>query len=556
MDDSLLLSLYDGDGMRMVDGLAIHGIGIPGGHLMERAGLAVATEILERYEPDEVVVFAGKGNNGGDGFVIARELFDAGVEVTVFLLAAPEEYGGDARLNLEILERLGVDVRPVTGGDEVAGANEAVSEAGAAGEGGAAGATVAPSEAAVVGEAAVLLAGMADVVVDAVFGTGFAGAAQGLPAAVIELINEAPGYVVSVDIMSGVAAGSGAVDGPAVAADLTVALHAAKVGHFVTPGGALSGEVAIAPIGIPSLCDQEPAARLLTEPAMAELLVPKGSLDHKRSVGTLLVVGGSRGMEGAAHLAAFAALRGGAGLVHCAVPKGAAGHKPYPEIITVAVPGDDGRYDVAAREALFAQAAQLRAAVVGPGLGRGDGAAALVRELLELDVPLLLDADGLHALGDRLELLAERAYPTVITPHEGELGRLLGRPAADVAAQRLECAHEAAARGNVTVVLKGEASIVAEPSGPAYVVPTGNPGLATPGTGDVLSGLIGAQLAKGLPATEAACLGAYVHGLAADLVAGEIGTEGMVASDLFEFVPAALERLKTCAREEHCERSF
>jgi NAD(P)H-hydrate epimerase len=524
MDESLLLGLYGAEGMQKVDGLAIQGIGIPGGHLMERAGLAVATEILERYAPEEVVIFAGKGNNGGDGFVVARELFDQGVEVTVFLLAAPDDYKGDARLNLDILGRLGVDVRPATDG------------------GGAP------------GEEAMLLTEMADVVVDAVFGTGFTGAAGGPAAAVIELINEAPGAVVSVDIMSGVSASTGAVDGPAVSADLTVTLHAAKVGHFVTPGGAYSGEVVIAPIGIPSLCDLDPQVWLLTEEAMAELLVPKGPLDHKRSVGTVLVVGGSKGMEGAAHMAAFAALRGGAGLVHVALPDGAGASKPYAEVIAVTVPGEDGQFGLAARAALFEQAGQLKAAAVGPGFGRGDGAQTLIKELIGLDVPLLLDADGLYALGDRLELLAERSAPTVITPHEGELGRLTGRSAAEVAAQRLESALSAAARGGVTVVLKGEATIVADPSGVAYVVPTGNPGLATPGTGDVLSGVIVAQLAKGLPATDAACLGAYLHGLAADLAADDVvGTDCMVASDLFHYLPAAVERLKAGPQEESDE---
>ncbi len=524
MDESLLLGLYTADGMQKVDGTAIHGIGIPGGHLMERAGLAAATEILERYEPEEAVVFAGKGNNGGDGFVVARELFDADVEVTVFLLAPAEEYTGDAKLNLDILAALGVDVRSAT------------DEAGALSEG------------------SMVLTEMADVVVDAIFGTGFTGAAKGPAAAAIELMNEAPGAVVSVDIMSGVGANTGAVHGPAVEADLTVALHAAKVGHFVTPGGSFSGEVVIVPIGIPALCDHGADVWLLTEPGVAGLVVPKGSLDHKRSVGTVLVVGGSRGMEGAAHMAAFAALRGGAGLVHAALPAGAGADKPFAEVITVTVPGADGQFGLAARSALFEQAGQLKAVAVGPGLGRADEAKLLVRELIGIDRPLLLDADGLYALGDRLELVAERKKPTVLTPHEGELGRLIGRPAAEVAAQRLECARSAARRANATVLLKGEATIVADPSGRAYVVPTGNPGLATPGTGDVLSGVIVAQLAKGLPATDAACLGAYLHGLAADLAAADVvGTEGMVASDLFHYLPAAVERLKAGPQEESHE---
>ena len=521
MDESLLLPLYSADGMRKVDGMAIDGLGIPGGHLMERAGLAVATEIFARFEPEEAVVFAGKGNNGGDGFVVARELFNGGVEVTVFVLATPAEYTGDAALNLHVLEQLGVDVLPAAGDD---------------GE---------------LHEGVGALTEMADVVVDAIFGTGFTGAAKGPAALAIELINEAPGVVVSVDIASGVGADAGAVHGPAVMADLTVALHAAKAGHFITPGGAFSGEVVIVPIGIPPLCDHEADVWLLTEDAVAELVVPKAALDHKRSVGTVLVVGGSRGMTGAAHMAAMAALRAGAGLVHVALPQGAGGEKPFLEVVTVEVPGDDGQFSAEAREALFAQAAGLKAAAVGPGLGRSDGAGVLVHELLALERPLLLDADGLYALGDRPEALAGREQPTVLTPHEGELARLLGRSADEVAAQRLACAVSAAQRSGATVLLKGEATIVADPGGRAYVVPTGNPGLATPGTGDVLSGAIVAQLAKGLSATEAACLGAYLHGLAADLAAEQaVGTDGMVAGDVIQFLPAALERLKAGPEEE------
>ncbi len=520
MYESLLLGLYTVEAMQHADTAAISGVGIPGGHLMERAGLAVAGEILERYDPEEVVVFAGKGNNGGDGFVVARELFNADVEVTVFTLAAADEYSGDAKLNLAILDKLGVDVR------------QAFAESGG------------------VAEDVLAITEMADVVVDAIFGTGFTGAAKGTAAAIIALINQAPGAVVSVDIASGVGASTGAVHGPAVAADLTVALHAAKIGHFVTPGGTCSGEVVVVPIGIPPLCDQDADVWLLGDEGVAPLIVPKGALDHKRSVGTVLVVGGSQGMSGAAHMTGMAALRAGAGLVHAAFPAGTHGPKPYPEVITVEVPGADGQFTLAGRGALYDEMARLKAVAVGPGLGRADEAQLLVRELLGVDRPLLLDADGLYALGDRLELLAERKMPTVLTPHEGELGRLLGFTAAEVAVQRLTCARSAAQRSGATVLLKGEASIVADPSGRAYIIPTGNPGLATPGTGDVLSGVIVAQLAKGLDATDAACLGGYLHGLAADLAAEKVGTEGMVASDLFQYLPAAVERLKAGPQEE------
>ena len=272
-------------------------------------------------------------------------------------------------------------------------------------------------------------------------------------------------------------------------------MHAAKVGHFVTPGGSLSGDVSIVPIGIPAGSETEADVWLLDLPGLTPILKPKGALDHKRSVGTVLVVGGSRGMGGAAFLAAMGALRSGAGLVHVALPASAAAGKPFIEVITTTLP-DEQSVGPASLAALREEMRRFKAVAIGPGLGREDATAQVVRELVKEPVPLLLDADGLWALGEELALLKGRGAPAVLTPHEGELGRLLGRPAAEVAAHRLACAREAAAASGATVLLKGEASIVADPSGAAYIIPTGNPGLATPGTGDVLSGAIVAQLAK------------------------------------------------------------
>ncbi len=527
MSKPLLPALFTAEAMRATDHAAINDVGIPSGHLMERAGLAVAREIIERYEPRDAVVFAGKGNNGGDGFVVARELAEADAAVTVYTLAPDEAYTAEAALNLRILRALGtVEVLHLFGGE-------------------------APLE------SVELQAAMADVVVDAIFGTGFRGAASGEAAAAIELINDACSPVVSVDIASGVDASTGRVEGPVVMADLTVALHAPKVGHFVTPGGISSGEVVVVAIGIPSGCNAEAQAWLLTEEVMAELLVPKGALSHKRSVGTLTVVGGAAGMGGAARLAGVAALRAGGGLTRVLRPAGSpAAAGLYPELIELEVPGEAGEFCEASAERLKAEASALGALVLGPGYGRGGAAQHLAAHLMLTPRPLLLDADGLYALGaDGLELLTEREQPTVLTPHEGEMARLLALSPEQVAADRLGCARLAAERGRCVVVLKGEGTVVADHLGAAFVVPTGNPGLATPGTGDVLSGVIGAQLAKGLGALDAACLGAYLHGLAADLAAERaVGTEGMLASDLLDFLPAAIEQLKSDqeeARHEH-----
>ena len=504
MLESLSVGLFTAEKMRATDAAAIEGLGIPGGHLMERAGVAVARELMLAFEPESVVIYAGKGNNGGDGFVVARELFNAGVDVTVHAIAGRDAYRGDARLNLEIAEKLGVEV--VDG--------------------------VAP-------------VGDADVALDAVFGTGFAGVAEGAAAEAIAAMNASAAAVVALDIASGVDASTGEINGPAVLADLTVTLHAPKVGHFVSPGDRCAGHVVAVPIGIPPACDEQADVFALTSDAVGLLVRPKTEADHKRSVGTVLVAGGSRGMTGAAAMAALGALRSGAGLVHCILPCDLVGEKPYLEVINVAAPGE-GRLGHDALAAIRAEMGRLKATALGPGMGRDDDTVALVRELVavEPDVPLVIDADGLFALAADLELLAGRTAGTVLTPHEGELARLLGTTAAEVAAHRLASVREAARRGAATVLLKGNRTIVADPDGTAFVVPTGNPGLATPGTGDVLTGIIAGQLAKGLSATEAACLGAYVHGLAADMaVDTTVSTEGLIASDLFDFLPLAVERL-------------
>jgi ADP-dependent NAD(P)H-hydrate dehydratase / NAD(P)H-hydrate epimerase len=518
MYESLLTGLYTAERMRAMDQAAIEGAGITGGHLMERAGVGVTRETLQRFDPELAVVYAGKGNNGGDGFVVARELTNAGVDVLVVCVAGRDGYTGDALLNLQIIDRLQFTILDGLPEDD---------------------------------ERIDLMD--CDLVVDAIFGTGFSGAAHGPAAEAIELINATPAPVVSIDIASGVDASTGEVAGPAVAADLTVTMHAAKVGHFVTPGGTLSGDVAIVPIGIPAGMEVEADMWLLDAQGLNPILRPKGALDHKRSVGTVLVVGGSRGMGGAAFLAAMGALRSGAGLVHVALPASAAAGKPFVEVITTVMP-DEQFLGTASLGALREQMGRFKAVALGPGIGREGATVELVRELVKEPVPLLLDADGLWALGQDLSLLKDRGAPAVLTPHEGELGRLLGRPADEVAAHRLASAREAAAASGATVLLKGEASIVADPSGAAFVIPTGNPGLATPGTGDVLGGAIVAQLAKGMSATDAACLGGYLHGLAADLAAElKVGTEGMIAGDLLEFLPPAVERVKADTGEDEDE---
>jgi ADP-dependent NAD(P)H-hydrate dehydratase / NAD(P)H-hydrate epimerase len=366
-----------------------------------------------------------------------------------------------------------------------------------------------------------------DVVIDALFGTGFSGVPRPDAAAIIERVNAGPAPVVSVDLPSGVDASTGEIAGVVVDADLTVTFHAAKVGLAVAPGRLHAGRVIVADIGL------EPALTVVSR-ALPDLLdeVPRrGTRSTKYSAGSVLVVGGQPGMAGAACLSAMAALRADAGYVILAVP---AESLRAAEMLALE-PVKLAWSDVDAATVLAAAAHRASAIAIGPGLGRSDSRQTLVRELLDgIDLPAVVDADGLFGLEP-----IERSAATVLTPHSGELARLLERDSAWVDAHRLEAARTAAARFGATVLLKGADTIVAAPGGATVVCDVGPPSLATAGTGDVLTGVVGAFLSKGLDGPTAAAAAALAHGRAASLAAH---ATGLVASDLLDLLPAAIER--------------
>jgi NAD(P)H-hydrate epimerase len=397
---------------------------------------------------------------------------------------------------------------------------------------------------------ALALAREGDLVVDALFGTGLDRALDGLFAAAAEGLSSLGLPVVAVDLPSGLDASSHQPLGPHARADLTVTFAALKVAHVLPPASLACGEVAVADLGVPpSLVDEaEGDLHLLLGEEIGGLL-PLRALDvHKGSYGHLLVVAGSPGKAGAAVLAARAAVRAGAGLVTAAVPSPllpalAAGSV---ESMTLPLPCDEeGRLRSAAVEPLLAMAARCTALAVGPGLGTDGDTPQTVRRLVrECPMPLLLDADGLNAFAGQPESLRERQTPTVLTPHPGELARLLGTTAAEVNADRLGAAREAARLTGCVVALKGHLTVVAAPDGPVAINTTGNAGMASGGSGDVLTGALGALLAQGLDPWEAACVGVFVHGLAGDLVAAELGPEAIPAGDLAAALPRALSTLR------------
>jgi ADP-dependent NAD(P)H-hydrate dehydratase / NAD(P)H-hydrate epimerase len=476
--------------------------------LMENAGRAVARSTVDlaggAYGRRAVVV-CGKGNNGGDGLVAARALSRRGMGVTVVLLERPEEFRGAARSNFHRLAAADERWHPF---------------------------------------AAAALArdiARADVVIDAVFGTGFRGKPEGDVARAIELINELATSVVAVDIPSGVEGETGMVRGEAVFADLTVTLGALKPGVVFHPGAEHAGTVEVADIGFPEDLVMSDLSMVEAQD-VAGLLPRRPPESHKRDA-VVMVLAGSRAMTGAPVLAATAAYRAGAGLVTLAVPEG---------ILTVVQEGiaeatflplretEEGTIDERAWELFRERLEEVDAVAVGPGLTTNPSTVELVRNLVaESPVPMVLDADGLNAFAGRAHLLSERAADIVITPHAGEFGRLAGLASREVLEDRVGHARKAAAEYRCPVLLKGSRAVVAEPGGLVRVNPTGGPVLATGGTGDVLTGAIAGLIARGLAPADAAVAASYFHGVAGALAAAELG-EGTVASDVAVRLPPAM----------------
>ena len=502
--EAWLTPCLNADEMRAVDAWAIEKQGVPSLQLMETAGQTVARAAAERAGSGPIAVVCGKGNNGGDGLVAARLLRETGFEVEALLLWPADQLSGDAEANLERFGR----------------AREIESA-----------------------ELADVLEG-ASVVVDAIFGTGFAGEPRDPAAAAIETINTAGAPVVSADIASGVNAGSGEVEGAAVSAAATVTFHASKLGHWVAPGKAHTGELLVAPIGIPAGAPVSAGAGLIDE-GILDLPTARAAGATKFSSGQVVVVGGSRGLTGAVCMSANAAIRSGAGYATVAVPADLEQifEVKLTEVMSVGCASREGRLRRAASEQVMEVCERAEAVVLGPGIGREDGTKDLVRGLAKrIKAPLVLDADGLNAHAGRLHGLRERDAAAILTPHEGELGRLLEVDSEQVKAHRIASAAEAAELCGGIVVLKGDDTIVTDGERLA-VNRGGSPALATAGTGDVLSGMIAAMIARGLDPFAGTCAAVVAHARAGRDAAVRIGApESVIAGDVIDSIPAGLRR--------------
>jgi len=478
-----LQPLYDAEGIRAVDRWAIEEMGVPSAQLMEAAAGALAEAVAGLSPQGPVRVLCGKGNNGGDGEIAARKLARMGFEVEV-----AHVFGAELPADLD---------------------------AWLAGSG---------------------------AVVDAIFGTGFAGEPREPVAGVIDAINRCGAPVVACDIASGVDASSGEIAGIAVEADLTVSFHAAKLGQRIAPGKWHCGELRVVPIGIPAGAPSRPAGGTI-DPAVLALAPHRGARSTKFSSGQVTIAGASRGLTGAVRMSSTAAIRAGAGYATVAVP---ADLEPVfeagqPEVMSVGCPGGDGCLVPASAKAVLGAFERAAAGVFGPGLGRDPGTVELARRVVpEIEVPLVLDADGLNAFAEDVELLAGRLAATILTPHAGELGRLLGRDSEQIAAHRLAAAREAAEVAGAVVVLKGDDTIVTDGKRIA-VNAVAAPGLATAGSGDVLSGVTAALLARGLEPFAAACAAVLAHSRAGRDAARRVGSpESVIATDVIDSIPLGL----------------
>ena len=522
------MKILTAEQMRAFDRLTTERAGVSFSQLMENAGRQVADFILEemvaeRQPPDRPVaisILCGKGNNGGDALVAARHLWERGFKPRVCLLAPASELKGDARANYNAFQKIGGTVEELA--EPAAWQRE---------------------------RSAVL---DCDIVVDGLLGTGLSGAAQGHLAQVIADVNAGKDYrVVAIDIPSGQPSDTGEPLGESIRADATVTFTAPKRGQVFAPNCTCVGRLAVAPIGTPdALLESDPELwlNLIVARTFSGLPLARDSTAHKGDFGHVLLAAGSRGKTGAAALSGKGALRMGAGLATVAT---AAGSQPVvasmvPEVMTESLPEtESGSISNRALEyGRFVKLLEGKAVLaMGPGLGTHPETAQFVRAVLEqCELPIVLDADALNALVGQLEVLRRRrSRYVVITPHPGEMARLLGTTSDEVQRQRLEVAQKFARDFQVFVILKGHRTLVAAPDGQVWVNPTGNPGMATGGTGDVLTGMVAGALAQ-FPAAksaEALCLAVFLHGLAGDAAAGVQGEQAMIASDLVEAVPRA-----------------
>ncbi len=513
------MKVVSAEEMRNIDKKTIEGIGIPGSVLMERAGLAVSNKIKELFDRKKVIVLSGGGNNGGDGIVVARNLFNWGWNVKVLLMLKEDKLSPDCLAQYRIAKQIGVPVEFRTSINEkdLHGA----------------------------------------ITVDALLGTGINKQVTSPMSNVIEFLNKSDVSVVSVDIPSGISSDNAQVMGEAVRADYTVTFGLPKIGHILYPGAEYTGKLVIEDIGFPEeLLNSEILKVQTIEKTDAALLIPERSrYSHKGDYGHVLIVAGSRGKTGAAMMAARACLRSGAGMVTLGVPETLLNvfHERVTEEMTLPL-NDNGNgilSDKAYSEIIGFLNEKADVLAIGPGLTSNRSITNLLKNLLEtVTVPMVLDADAINSIAGEKDVFRNLKAPVILTPHIGEMARILGQKSkfkvikSEIEGNRVNTSVSFTKETGTYLVLKGAPTVISEPEGRVFINTTGNPGMATAGSGDVLTGMIAAFLGQGLSPVDASVLGVYMHGLSGDIASSEIGMHSLIASDIIEKLPDAFAFLK------------
>jgi NAD(P)H-hydrate epimerase len=507
--------------MKEIDRKTIEEIGIPGPVLMENAGLKIVKVIRARFpeiQKEKVLIVAGKGNNGGDGLVVARHLWNRGGRPKVLLLAAKQDVKGDAALNLGIADKIGVEIVEILSAEDWKKHKRELSAA--------------------------------RLIVDAIFGTGLMNPAGGIYATAIEDINKAKAYKVAIDIPSGLSSDTFQIIGPAVRADLTVTLGAPKISHVFPPAEDWVGELVIADISLPPFLfeDENLKLEVIEKQALMPYFKRRQRDSHKGTYGHLLILAGSLGKTGAAVMAGKAALRAGAGLVTVGTAQSCLPiiARSMMELMTEPLP--ETKEKTIAKEAVSKAVKLLPtkdALLIGPGISTHPSTADFVLSLLsKVKCPVVIDADALNVLAGHLDVLKSLAGRAVLTPHPGEFARLLGLSVKNVLDNRLELLPQFAEKYRVYLVLKGYRTLIANPRGKVYINPTGNPGMASGGSGDVLSGMIASLIIQEKDVLGATLAAVYLHGLSGDIGADRLGERSLVAGDLIRYLPQALKMME------------
>lgn len=521
------MKLVTSEQMRKIDKITIEREGIPGLELMEKAGLGSALAgkkmLDEKVKGKKVIVFCGKGNNGGDGFVVGRYLSKWGAKVEFYLLGKKEEVKGDALTNLKKAVSLKMPIKQVSKDKEL------------------------PAEL------------KADLLVDAIFGTGFKGKVTGLEEKVVQLINSSKTKVLSIDTPSGLDVDTGSIEGECIKADVTPTMGLPKIGQFFFPGKCYCGKVEVIDIGVSQkvIDEQKISRNLITEEDIKNILPKRPGDAHKGTCGKVFLIAGSTGMTGAATLASLSCLRSGAGMAILGIPQSLneimeikvteVMTKPFPDV------RKKGAFALRSLGEIIQALKWADCVALGPGLGQHFETVELVRRLVtRIELPMVIDADGLNSIAKDSSILDQAKAPLILTPHIGELSRLISVPIEEIAKDRIKYASESAKRFNCVVVFKGAPTIIGEPEGEIYVNPTGNAGMATAGSGDVLTGIIIGLLAQMIflkkqdikkSMLESALAGVYIHGLCGDLARDEEGEMSMIAGDMMEKLPEALKQM-------------